>query len=122
MKQAHECLSASERDINANAYRSAASRSYYAIFHAMRAVLAIDCFDSKKHSGIITAFRQRYIKEGIFPVEFSDIIKIAFENRGKGDYDDFFVISEEEVIEQIENVKTFLTAVENYIKTLQSLL
>jgi len=34
-------------------YRSAANRAYYAIFHAMRAVLALDGVDMKHHSGII---------------------------------------------------------------------
>lgn len=32
-------------------YKTVANRSYYAVFAAMRAVLALDGFDSKKHSG-----------------------------------------------------------------------
>jgi len=118
MEQAHICLNAAVRDTEAEEYRAAASRSYYCVFHAMRAVLAKDCFDSKKHSGIISAFRERYIRTGIFPAVFSDIIKQAFENRGKSDYEDFFVISKEETAEQIENARTFLAAVEEYIKTI----
>jgi uncharacterized protein (UPF0332 family) len=86
----------------------------------MRAVLATDCFDSKKHSGIIATFRQKYIKTGIFPSEFSDVIRKAFENRGNSDYDDFFVISKEETSEQVESAATFLTAVETYIKMLRT--
>ena len=35
-------------------YESAANRSYYAVFHAMRAVLAFDEIDMKRHSGIIS--------------------------------------------------------------------
>jgi hypothetical protein len=38
-------------------FETAANRSYYCIFNAMRAVLSLDRFDSKKHSGIIDAFR-----------------------------------------------------------------
>ena len=34
-------------------FRSSVNRSYYAIFHAMRSVLALDGLDSSKHSGII---------------------------------------------------------------------
>jgi uncharacterized protein (UPF0332 family) len=81
----------------------------------MRAVLAIDTFDSKKHSGIISMFRQKYIKTGIFAAEFSDVIENAFSIRNKSDYDDFFVISKEEVTQQIANARVFLEAVENYI-------
>ena len=118
LEQAHECLESSQLEISSGLYRGAANRSYYCVFHAMRAVLAIDGFDSKKHQGIIAAFRQRYIKTGIFPTIFSDIIKDAFENRGKSDYDDFFIISKEDATEQIENAKAFLAAVEDYVKTL----
>ena len=47
-------------------YRASVNRSYYAIFHALRAVLALDGFDSKKHSGIIAFFNANYVKNGIF--------------------------------------------------------
>ena len=47
-------------------YRASINRSYYAIFHALRAVVALDGFDSSKHSGIIAFFNLHYVKEGIF--------------------------------------------------------
>ena len=34
------------------------------------------------------------------------------------DYDDYYVISKDEVVRQIENAKVFLAAVEAYVKTL----
>ncbi|MCM1122757.1 MAG: HEPN domain-containing protein, partial [Eubacterium sp.] len=34
-------------------YRIANNRAYYSIFHALRAVLVFDNFDSSKHSGVI---------------------------------------------------------------------
>ena len=43
-------------------WADSANRSYYAIFHALRAVLALDAFDSKKHSGVISYFLEHYIK------------------------------------------------------------
>ena len=46
-------------------YRAANNRAYYSIFHSLRSVLALDSFDSKKHSGIISEFRKRYIKTNI---------------------------------------------------------
>ena len=56
-------------------YKTVANRSYYAVFSAMRAVLALDGIDSKKHSGLIAHFRQEYIKTGIIDVKYSDIIQ-----------------------------------------------
>jgi len=118
LERAHECLSSAIRELDAGAYRTAANRSYYCIFHAMRAVLALDGFDSKKHSGVISMFRQKYLKTDLFSSEFSDMIRDAFTNRGQSDYSDFFVISKEDTSEQIENAKTFLAAVDNYINSL----
>jgi uncharacterized protein (UPF0332 family) len=94
---------------------NSANRSYYCIFNAMRAVLSLDRFDSKKHSGVISAFQKDYIKTGIFPKEFSDIIGKAFDVRIDSDYGAFFLISKADVAAQVENAKTFLDAVEKYV-------
>lgn len=47
-------------------FKQAVNRSYYSIFHAIRALTALDGFDSGKHSGIISYFNKTYVKEGIF--------------------------------------------------------
>ena len=115
LQQARDCLQTAEVVIAAGLFKDAANRSYYCIFHAMRALLALDEFDSKKHSGIIAAFRQRYIKTKIFPANYSDIVGDAFDIRIDSDYEDFYLISKDEVAAQIENAKTFLAAVEEYL-------
>ena len=50
--------------LNMNKYEASINRSYYAIFSCMRAVLALDVIEFKKHSGIISYFftrRNRFI-------------------------------------------------------------
>lgn len=84
-------------------YRIANNLAYYAIFHALRAVLVFDDFDSSKHSGVIAEFRRRYIKEGIFPTEISKMIGQAFTIRNASDYDDMFLASKSDTEEQISN-------------------
>ena len=96
-------------------FENAANRSYYCIFNAMRAVLALDRFDSKKHSGVIDAFRKGYIRTGVFPAEFSDIIKNAFEIRLESDYEAFYIVPKADVAAQVENAGIFLEAVEKYV-------
>lgn len=63
----------------------------------MRAVLALDGIDMKKHSGVISEFRRRYIRTGLLPEELSVIISKAFDLRTDCDDDDFYLISKEEV-------------------------
>ena len=98
-------------------YKTVANRSYYAVFSAMRAVLALDGFDSKKHSGIIAEFRKNYLKTGILPKELSPMIDGLVEARQGSDYDDFYIISKEEVEEQLENSKKFILEVEKFLIT-----
>ena len=118
LAKARECLNNAEKNLEDMAYANAANRSYYCIFHSMRAVLTTIGFSSKTHSGVISEFRRRYIKESVFPKTFSRIIDNAFDIRNDSDYNEFYVVSEEEVAQQTANAKIFLTAVEEYISTL----
>ena len=77
--------------------------------------MSLDRFDSKKHSGVISAFRKGYIKTGIFPVDFSTIIDKAFDIRLDSDYEAFYLVSKAAVAAQVENAGIFLEAVEKYV-------
>lgn len=101
--------------VAAEDYKGAANRSYYAVFHAMRSVLALENKDFSKHSGVSAYFRKEYIKTGIFDIELSDIISSAFDVRSNSDYDDFYVISKEEVEEQIANAMKFCDEVKQFL-------
>ena len=118
LENAHERLNFIPGILALGDYKTAANRSYYAVFYAIRAVLALDGFDSKKHSGVIAEFRRRYIKTGIFDVALSDIISSLFNVRSSSDYDDFYLISREEVQLQYEKAVFFVNAVDAYLKEL----
>lgn len=70
LDRAEECFAEAESLFASEKYRGAANRLYYSIFHAMRAVLALDGIDMKHHSGVISEFRRRYIKTNICFVVF----------------------------------------------------
>lgn len=116
-QQAVRCIQSAKILVEAEDYKGAANRSYYAIFHAMRSVLALENKDFSKHSGVSAYFRKEYIKTEIFDVELSDIISSAFDVRSNSDYDDFYVISKEEVEEQISNSVRFCDAVKKFLDT-----
>ena len=97
-------------------YKNALNRGYYAIFHAIRAVNALDGFDSSKHSGVIAHFNQEYVKTGIFSKEISKIIKEASENREKADYLDFYVASKEEAQKQLVRAEKAIELVQQYLE------
>lgn len=113
---AHERLTTAKAMLELGDYKASANRLYYAIFSAMRAVLALDGFDSKKHSGIIARFRQSYIKTGILDTEMSKIIDDLEVIREDSDYDDFYIILKEDVEIQAKRAEYFASEVESYLQ------
>lgn len=117
LEHADECISAAKSLLESENYKSAANRAYYTVFHAMRAVLAFDKIDMKHHSGIIAEFRRLYIKTGIFDAELSKTISILSDSRNDSDYDDFYIVSKEEVTEQIKDAEYFLVKIKEFANT-----
>jgi len=114
-EKAEECLSVAKMLLSAEKYNSATNRAYYCIFHCMRSVIALDGVDFKKHSAVIAYFREKYIKTEIFDKRLSDIITFLFRLRGKSDYDDFYVIAKNDVVEQVDNAEYFLEQIAEYL-------
>lgn len=96
-------------------YDFAVNRAYYAAFDAMRAVNALDGFDSSKHSGVIAHFNQFYVKTGKFKSETSSVIRRASNLREKSDYEDFYQAGKEDAVETFELVKNFVSDVEEFL-------
>lgn len=118
MERAREMLSAAEGNLGIGQYKTSLNRSYYAIFHAMRAANILKGFDSSKHSGVIAFFNKEYLKEGIMDRQLSAVIKGSSFLREKSDYDDFFIASRKEAEAQLENARGFLNTVEAYLNSL----
>ena len=51
------------------------SRSYYAVFHALNAVLILRGLSYSSHSQTIGVFNREFVKTGVFPKEYSQIIQ-----------------------------------------------
>ena len=115
MERAKEMLVASEENLNIDQYRTSLNRSYYAIFHAMRAVNILEGYDSSKHSGVIAYFTQTFLKTERLDRGLSKIIKEASYLREKSDYDDFYIASKDEAKNQLENAESFLKMISEYL-------
>ena len=115
-EKAVQCLETSKAMIALNDYKSAANRSYYCVFHAMRSVLALDNVDFGNHGQVMGYFRREYIKTKTFPVKLSDTLTVLFDVRNKSDYDDFYVISKEDVTNQLQLAEFFLGEVRKYLE------
>lgn len=60
IEKAKNDLEASAVLLEKGFFAQSMNRSYYAIFHMARALLALDEFESRKHTGIIAYFNKKY--------------------------------------------------------------
>ena len=98
-----------------NRFLNANNRAYYSIFHAIRAVLALEKKDFKRHKDVLAYFNQHYLKTEIFPKNISKKISQASKVREDSDYDDEFEPSPEETKLQIETARELINLVEQYL-------
>ena len=98
-------------------YTSANNRAYYAIFYAIRSVLALEQIDFKRHKDVIAYYNQKYIKTEIFPRKIGKKKAQAQKVREYSDYDDEYSPSYEKTMQQIETAKELIELVRKYINT-----
>ncbi|MHB9028662.1 MAG: HEPN domain-containing protein [Candidatus Latescibacterota bacterium] len=97
-------------------YDDVVSRSYYAVFFAISAVLFSKGLSFSTHSQVIGAFNREFIKTGIFPSSFTKMIKILFNERQTGDYDFDSWIDEPTARESLENAETIVSGIDRYLE------
>ena len=117
LDEAQEIITFIPAYINIGDYNGAISRAYYAAFHALKALEVLEGYDSKKHSGVISHFRQKYIKTGKIDAEMSKVIGRLQEARGASDYDVAMRFQLIDAQEALDNAKTFVGEIEKYIKS-----
>ena len=116
IEKAKNALDEAKLLFDSEKYYGAANRSYYAAFHAMSALLIFDGYSMKKHSGVISKFREVYIKTGVFDTSMSEQIAALFKLRTECDYDAFYIVSKSDAEEQLHNAETIIEAVERRLK------
>jgi len=116
LEQAKENLEEAIVLFENNKYKGASNRAYYSIFHSVKAVLALEQIDFKKHSSVIAYFNKEYISKNIFPKELGKRVSEARFYREKSDYVDFYIITKEECKMQIETAEMAIDLVGKYIE------
>ena len=96
-------------------YKDSINRCYYAAFYAIKAVLALEGKDFKRHKDAVGYFNQTYVATGKFSTDFGKRLGRLKRKREVSDYDDFYVASNEEAIEQYESAELIVNQVERYL-------
>lgn len=95
--------------------RFANNRAYYAIFHAITAVFALDGHSYKRHKDAIGNFNRFYIHTEKFPKGFASRISEAEIVRQRSDYDDFYIASKEKTQSQIDTATELIELIKEYV-------
>lgn len=116
LNKAKETLETAEMIFNdGKDFTSANNRAYYAIFYAIRAVLAIEEIDFKRHKDVLAYFNKEYVNKEIFPKMIGRKISQAQKIREDSDYDDEYEPSFEKTEQQIKTAQELIELVEEYI-------
>ena len=115
---AKEDLDAARMSFQNGHYRASNNRSYYAIFRAISACLALEFKAYKQHAQVIGNFNKDFVHTGIFPKDIGKKISRAQEVRHASDYDDFYVVSVEDAREQLEVAGEVVCLVDKYLSSL----
>jgi uncharacterized protein (UPF0332 family) len=114
LDSAKEDLKAAKALYDVASYKAANNRAYYAIFHAINAVHALNEKGYKRHKDAIANFNKEYVKTEIFPKEMGKKISGAEEIRHASDYDDFYIATEKEAMTQISTAEEFINMAVEY--------
>ena len=96
-------------------YKGANNRAYYSIFHAINAVHAVSGKAYKRHKDAVGYFNQMYVATGKFSRECGKRLGRLKRKREVSDYDDFYVASNEEAIEQYESAEMIVKQVQDFL-------
>lgn len=113
---AQETLANAKLCLDNKFYRDCINRSYYAAFYAIKAVLAIESIDFKRHKDAVGYFNKNYVATDIFSREVGKRLGRLKMIREESDYSDFFIASQEDAVKQYETAEIIIAEVKNYLK------
>ena len=97
-------------------YRDCINRSYYAVFYGVRAVLALESIDFKRHKDVVAYFNKEFVATGKFAGEMGRRLARLKMKREESDYNDFFIASADEAKAQLESVEYILPLIREYLE------
>ena len=115
IENAHEMMDVARSNLGNDFYSSACNRAYYAVFYAASALLYSKGKSYGKHSAVIAAFRQYFIKTGEFNKKWSDVYEYIMSSRHTGDYELSDHLEKEQVIDVVEQAQAFVEEVEKWL-------
>lgn len=115
IQQAKEIIELAEFLINSNKLIVAVNRIYYGMYYALTALALKHRFETSKHAQLIGWFNKEFVSKGLVDKKYGEILRNAFQNRTKGDYDAFVEFPQQEVDVMLKEMKQFIIEIESIL-------
>jgi uncharacterized protein (UPF0332 family) len=93
----------------------AVNRIYYGMYYALTALALRNRFETSKHKQLIGWFNKEYVSSKKVDLKFGKILRNAYQNRTKGDYDAFVNFSRIEVETLLDEMSYFLEEIKRQL-------
>ena len=120
LEQAKETIELSNFLLKADKLTVSVNRIYYGMYYAVTALALKYSFETSKHAQLLGWFNKEFVATGIVEKRLGKSLRIAFQNRTKGDYDAYVTFEKEEVeqmqidlIEFVEKIERIITPTPN---------
>jgi len=121
IEEAENKLAAAKSLFENGFYKDSASRSYYSMYHAARALLLTKDISPKTHEGVIAKFGLEFVKQDIIEKCYSKALAKGKDIREIADYDVIAEITEEEAESVVEDAEEFLERINKAIREINIL-
>lgn len=112
MQQAYETVELAKFLTASQKLTIAVNRIYYGMYYALTALALKNSFETSKHGQLIGWFNKEFIASKKLDSKFGKILRNAYQNRTKGDYDAFVIFSLQEVEVMLEEMVVFIDEIQ----------
>ena len=116
IEQAIDTIELAQFLLDSKRYNVAVNRIYYGMYYAITALALKYRFETSKHAQLIGWFNKNFVANGKVDKSFGKILRNAFQNRTKGDYDAYVRFEKEEVDLMFQEMNLFITRVEKLLQ------
>ena len=112
----NESLDAVKTLMEKGLYRSAISRTYYGLFHYIRALLYTQGLEPKSHEGLEHLFGLHFVKAGRVDSGSAKLLARLQKYREQSDYGLVTVFTKGDVEQELSEVERFVQSIQGYLK------
>ncbi len=116
IERANEAMKVAGLLSNHGFFRDAVSKLYYALLHAIRALLLTKGLEPRRHEGALRLFSLHFVKDGTFESKYAHLFSKLMKYRQEADYNPSYMFTREDFIELDKEVESVIGTLTTYLK------